>query len=102
MRLSPRFAVIALAVSMAMLAGCNKTGDDAKPKADAKAEAATADAEAIPGLPTDEGGALGAMRYFENGGAVPLMAKAERKSSVHRRVPRQHPDGVAGDELRLD
>jgi len=41
----------------------------------------------IPGLPTDEGGALGAMRYFENGGDVPLMAKAERKSSVHRRVP---------------
>ena len=41
----------------------------------------------IPGLPTDEGGALGAMRYFEEGGQVPLMAKAERKSSVHRRVP---------------
>ena len=41
----------------------------------------------IPGAPTDEGGALGAMRYFENGGEVPLMAKAERKSSVHRRVP---------------
>ena len=54
MRLSPRFAVIALAVSMAMLAGCNKTGDEAKPKADAKAEAATADAEAIPGLPTEK------------------------------------------------
>ena len=31
--------------------------------------------------------ALGAMRYFENGGAVPLIAKAERKSTVHRRVP---------------
>jgi glutamate dehydrogenase len=41
----------------------------------------------IPGPATDEGGALGAMRYFENGGPVPLMAKAERKSSVHRRVP---------------
>ncbi|GAA4748938.1 NAD-glutamate dehydrogenase [Sphingomonas daechungensis] len=41
----------------------------------------------IPGAPTDEGGALGAMRYFEAGGSVPLMAKAERKSSVHRRVP---------------
>jgi glutamate dehydrogenase len=41
----------------------------------------------IPGAPTDEGGCLGAMRYFEQGGAVPLMAKAERKSTVHRRVP---------------
>src|SRR5690348_14475064 len=41
----------------------------------------------IPGAPTDEGGALGAMRYFEDGGEVPLMAKAERKSTVHRRVP---------------
>src|SRR4029453_18135567 len=41
----------------------------------------------IPGAPTDKGGSLGAMRYFEAGGAVPLMAKAERKSSVHRRVP---------------
>ena len=29
MRLSPRFAVTALAVSLALLAGCNKTGDDA-------------------------------------------------------------------------
>src|SRR3954466_5720003 len=27
------------------------------------------------------------MRYFEKGGEVPLMAKAERKSTVHRRVP---------------
>ena len=27
------------------------------------------------------------MRYFEQGGEVPLMAKAERKSTVHRRVP---------------
>jgi glutamate dehydrogenase len=41
----------------------------------------------IPGAPTDEGGCLGAMRYFEQGGQVPLMAKAERKSTVHRRVP---------------
>ena len=41
----------------------------------------------IPGAPTDEGGALGAMRYFERGGDVPLIAKAERKSTVHRRVP---------------
>jgi glutamate dehydrogenase len=41
----------------------------------------------IPGAPTDEGGAFGAMRYFEKGGEIPLMAKAERKSTVHRRVP---------------
>src|SRR3954452_5826630 len=41
----------------------------------------------IPGAPTDEGGAFGAMRYFEQGGTVPLIAKAERKSTVHRRVP---------------
>jgi glutamate dehydrogenase len=41
----------------------------------------------IPGAPTDEGGCLGAMHYFEEGGEVPLMAKAERKSTVHRRVP---------------
>src|SRR3982751_3743985 len=41
----------------------------------------------IPGAPTDEGGCLGAMRYFETGGEVPLVAKAERKSTVHRRVP---------------
>src|SRR5206468_11729778 len=41
----------------------------------------------IPGAPTDEGGALGAMRYFEKSGQAPLMAKAERKSTVHRRVP---------------
>ena len=32
-------------------------------------------------------GCLGAMRYFERGGDVPLLAKAERKSTVHRRVP---------------
>ncbi len=41
----------------------------------------------IPGAPTDEGGCLGAMHHFEKGGEVPLMAKAERKSTVHRRVP---------------
>ena len=41
----------------------------------------------IPGMPTDDAGPLNAMRYFEGGGEVPLMAKAERKSSVHRRVP---------------
>ena len=41
----------------------------------------------VPGAPTDEGGALGAMRYFEAGGEVPLLAKADRKSTVHRRVP---------------
>src|SRR3569833_417897 len=29
----------------------------------------------FPGAPTDDGGALGAMRYFEKGGNVPLMAK---------------------------
>ena len=40
----------------------------------------------IPGAPTDEGGCLGAMRYLESG-ETPLMAKAERKSTVHRRVP---------------
>jgi len=41
----------------------------------------------IPGPPTDDAGCLGAMRYFERGGEVPLLAKAERKSTVHRRVP---------------
>src|SRR4051794_13232191 len=41
----------------------------------------------IPGAPTDEGGAFGAMRYFEKGGEIPLMAKAERQATVHRRVP---------------
>jgi glutamate dehydrogenase len=41
----------------------------------------------IPGAPTDEGGCLGAMQYLDHGGDVPLMAKAERKSTVHRRVP---------------
>src|SRR5436190_5336889 len=41
----------------------------------------------VPGAPTDEGGCLGAMRYLEGGGEQPLMAKAERRSTVHRRVP---------------
>ena len=41
----------------------------------------------VPGAPTDEGGALGAMRYLEKGGEIPLMAKAERQATVHRRVP---------------
>jgi len=41
----------------------------------------------IPGAPTDKGGSVGAIRYFEQGGSVPLIAKAERKSTVHRRVP---------------
>ena len=41
----------------------------------------------IPGAPTDEGGCLNAMRYLDQGGDIPLMAKAERKSTVHRRVP---------------
>jgi glutamate dehydrogenase len=41
----------------------------------------------IPGDPTDPGGCMGAMNHFRNGGAEPLMAKADRKSTVHRRVP---------------
>jgi glutamate dehydrogenase len=40
----------------------------------------------MPGEPTDEGGCNGAMRYLASG-EVPLMAKAERRSTVHRRVP---------------
>ena len=40
-----------------------------------------------PGDPTDDGGCGNAMRYFEEGGEVPLLAKAERRSTVHRRVP---------------
>ena len=40
-----------------------------------------------PGDPTDDGGCGNAMRYFENGGEVPLLAKAELRSTVHRRVP---------------
>ncbi|HEX8525571.1 NAD-glutamate dehydrogenase [Allosphingosinicella sp.] len=41
----------------------------------------------LPGDPTDEGGCGGAMRYFEQGGSEPLIAKADRRSTVHRRVP---------------
>jgi glutamate dehydrogenase len=41
----------------------------------------------LPGDPTDAGGCAGAMRYFEAGGTEPLVAKADRKSTVHRRVP---------------
>ncbi len=41
----------------------------------------------LPGDPTDEGGCMDAIRYFEQGGATPLMAKADRRSTVHRRVP---------------
>jgi glutamate dehydrogenase len=41
----------------------------------------------IPGEATDAGGCEGAMRYFESGGAEPLVAKADRRSTVHRRVP---------------
>ena len=41
----------------------------------------------FPGEPTDEGGCEEAIRYFENGGRVPLLAKADRRSTVHRRVP---------------
>jgi glutamate dehydrogenase len=40
-----------------------------------------------PNPPDEEGGSETAIRYFEKGGAVPLSAKAERKSTVHRRVP---------------
>lgn len=56
MRLSPRIAMTALAVSLALLiAGCNKPGDDAKAGKDDKAQpAATADKDALPGLPTEK------------------------------------------------
>ena len=37
--------------------------------------------------PTDEGGCEGAIRYFEQGGQEPLIAKADLRSTVHRRVP---------------
>ncbi|MEO6432717.1 MAG: NAD-glutamate dehydrogenase domain-containing protein [Sphingomicrobium sp.] len=40
-----------------------------------------------PGEPTDPGGCRNAMKYLEQIGQVPLMAKAERRSTVHRRVP---------------
>ncbi len=52
-----------------------------------KAPSQTLGIFSIPGDATDDAGPLNAMRYFEQGGEVPLMAKAERKSSVHRRVP---------------
>ncbi len=42
---------------------------------------------ARPGDPTDSGGCAEAMRYFTSGGEVPLLAKAELRSTVHRRVP---------------
>jgi FKBP-type peptidyl-prolyl cis-trans isomerase len=55
MRLSPRIALTALAVSLALLAaGCNKPGDDAKAGKDAKAQPAAADKDALPGLPTEK------------------------------------------------
>ncbi|PWG03844.1 glutamate dehydrogenase [Sphingosinicella humi] len=41
----------------------------------------------IPGQPTDRGGSEGAINYFAQGGSAPLVAKAERLSTVHRRVP---------------
>ncbi|MEO7603352.1 MAG: NAD-glutamate dehydrogenase domain-containing protein [Sphingomicrobium sp.] len=41
----------------------------------------------VPGAPTDEGGCINAMNYLSDSGEIPLMAKAERKSTVHRRVP---------------
>src|SRR5947209_10771796 len=40
----------------------------------------------IPGEPTDPGGCLGAMRWLEEHGP-PLIAKADRRSTIHRRVP---------------
>ncbi|HEX5184345.1 MAG TPA: NAD-glutamate dehydrogenase domain-containing protein [Allosphingosinicella sp.] len=39
-----------------------------------------------PGEPTDPGGCLGAMRWLE-ANAPPLIAKADRRSTIHRRVP---------------
>jgi len=55
MRLSPRIATTALAVSLALLAaGCDKPGGDATADKDAKARpAAAADKDAVPGLPTE-------------------------------------------------
>jgi len=41
----------------------------------------------VPSPPDQEGGCESAIRYFREGGQVPLVAKAERKSTVHRRVP---------------
>ena len=55
MRVSPRVAMTALAVSVALFAaGCNKPGDAAKADKDAKAQTtATTDKDALPGLPTE-------------------------------------------------
>jgi glutamate dehydrogenase len=41
----------------------------------------------VPSAADEEGGCDSAIRYFREGGQVPLVAKAERKSTVHRRVP---------------
>jgi glutamate dehydrogenase len=41
----------------------------------------------VPSPAEEEGGCDSAIRYFQRGGQVPLIAKAERKSTVHRRVP---------------
>ena len=41
----------------------------------------------VPSPPDEEGGCESAINYFRKGGQVPLVAKAERKSTVHRRVP---------------
>jgi FKBP-type peptidyl-prolyl cis-trans isomerase FkpA/FKBP-type peptidyl-prolyl cis-trans isomerase FklB len=56
MRLSPRIATTALAVSIVLaVAGCNKAGDAAKADKDANAPAAAAaDKDAVPGLPTEK------------------------------------------------
>lgn len=56
MRVSPRTAMTALALSVALFAaGCNKPGDDAKTGKDGKAQAAaTTDKDALPGLPTEK------------------------------------------------
>ncbi|MEO5566004.1 MAG: FKBP-type peptidyl-prolyl cis-trans isomerase [Luteimonas sp.] len=56
MRVSPRIAMTALAVSVALFAaGCNKPGDEAKAGKDSKAQAAaTPDKDALPGLPTEK------------------------------------------------
>jgi len=40
-----------------------------------------------PGDPTDSGGCLNAMHYLDEHKGEPLMAKAELRSTVHRRVP---------------
>ena len=41
----------------------------------------------VPSPADEEGGCESALRYFREGGQVPLVAKAERRSTVHRRVP---------------